>query len=295
MIEKLQAQFPNMVVQSHVPGSTNHYWFVLKDGTYLGIPKQDLNEKDKEFISIFLTPLKLLNNLSLEQLYWQKAIEGRLEEMHGQKIYQEEPSYRLIHFYLHHEVDFGMFEEAVSAILLSKPVMLWHSQQHGIIIEKIVQYQTHKEEFTIFRDTVTTDFYTDIDLYVGQVYSSFKNIHGHYKWEKQCFELARTHSKRKGIFQFFEVIPLLLLHSINTELRERIHSILLQELTTEDLKTIKIYIESGLNVSLASKTLFMHRNSLQYRVDKFIEKTGIDIKSFQGALVVYLAILSYEF
>jgi DNA-binding PucR family transcriptional regulator len=39
----------------------------------------------------------------------------------------------------------------------------------------------------------------------------------------------------------------------------------------------------------------MHRNSLQYRIDKFIEKTGIDIKHFKGAVAVYLAILLQQY
>ena len=60
------------------------------------------------------------------------------------------------------------------------------------------------------------------------------------------------------------------------------------------LKTIKTFFECNLNVSLAAKKLHMHRNSLQYRIDKFIEKTSIDIKQFKGALTVYLAILLHE-
>jgi DNA-binding PucR family transcriptional regulator len=36
-----------------------------------------------------------------------------------------------------------------------------------------------------------------------------------------------------------------------------------------------------LNASLTAKRLFIHRNSLQYRIDKFIERTGIDIRQLK--------------
>ncbi|MCD8511165.1 MAG: helix-turn-helix domain-containing protein [Bacillus sp. (in: Bacteria)] len=53
------------------------------------------------------------------------------------------------------------------------------------------------------------------------------------------------------------------------------------------LDSVKVYLECNLNTSLAAKKLYMHRNTLQYRVDKFIEKTSIDIKRFPNAVAVY--------
>nr|MDH3110555.1 helix-turn-helix domain-containing protein [Bacillus altitudinis] len=37
----------------------------------------------------------------------------------------------------------------------------------------------------------------------------------------------------------------------------------------------------------AAKALYVHRNSLQYRIDKFIERTGLDIRHFQEASAAY--------
>jgi DNA-binding PucR family transcriptional regulator len=60
------------------------------------------------------------------------------------------------------------------------------------------------------------------------------------------------------------------------------------------LETIKVYLECNLNVSLAAKKLYMHRNSLQYRIEKFIDRTHLDIKHFTGAVSAYLAILALK-
>ncbi len=71
-----------------------------------------------------------------------------------------------------------------------------------------------------------------------------------------------------------------------------IHQILLDD--PDLIRTIKTYIENQANATLTAKQLFMHRNSLQYRIDKFIEKTGIDIKTFHGSFFTYLACLHME-
>jgi DNA-binding PucR family transcriptional regulator len=58
----------------------------------------------------------------------------------------------------------------------------------------------------------------------------------------------------------------------------------------ELVNTINVFLQCNLNASLAAKKLYIHRNSLQYRIDRFIEKTGLDIRIFANATFAYLAI-----
>lgn len=69
---------------------------------------------------------------------------------------------------------------------------------------------------------------------------------------------------------------------------------LLFENEPELRKTIKLFIENNSNVTLTAKKLHLHRNSLQYRIDKFIERSGIDIKTYTGALLAYFICLQSE-
>jgi len=48
------------------------------------------------------------------------------------------------------------------------------------------------------------------------------------------------------------------------------------------------FIREDQNASQAAKRLFMHRNTLNYRLDHFIQKTAIDVRTFRGALAIYL-------
>ncbi len=53
------------------------------------------------------------------------------------------------------------------------------------------------------------------------------------------------------------------------------------------LNSIKIYLESNQNTSYAAKQLFIHRNTLIQRIDKFIDVTGFDIRKFVPGYLIY--------
>lgn len=53
---------------------------------------------------------------------------------------------------------------------------------------------------------------------------------------------------------------------------------------TEIAETAEAFLESSLNVSEASRTLFMHRNTLMYRLDKIERITGLNIRKFSDAV-----------
>ncbi|RJS58975.1 hypothetical protein CJ483_01955 [Bacillus sp. PK3_68] len=60
----------------------------------------------------------------------------------------------------------------------------------------------------------------------------------------------------------------------------------------EDLsKTICAWCESGFNQKSAANRLFIHRNTLQYRLNKIYEISDIDLKNYKNAFMLYLAVM----
>ncbi|MPM74597.1 hypothetical protein SDC9_121585 [bioreactor metagenome] len=53
------------------------------------------------------------------------------------------------------------------------------------------------------------------------------------------------------------------------------------------------FIENDLNISKTSSYLFLHRNTLIYRLEKIKEILGLDIKTFKDAFIFYISIKSY--
>ncbi len=58
----------------------------------------------------------------------------------------------------------------------------------------------------------------------------------------------------------------------------------------EYLQTINAFMENGFNVSAAANKSFMHRNTLNYRLDKFKRETGLDLHNVENAFLIKLLI-----
>ena len=59
----------------------------------------------------------------------------------------------------------------------------------------------------------------------------------------------------------------------------------------ETLTTINKFFENNLNVSETSRQLFVHRNTLVYRIEKLEASTGLDIRTFEDALTFKIALM----
>lgn len=55
----------------------------------------------------------------------------------------------------------------------------------------------------------------------------------------------------------------------------------------EFLNSLKVFIESNMNTSKASELLYLHRNTLINRIEKFNEYTGYDLRNFKDAYIIY--------
>ncbi|ATY85539.1 hypothetical protein CVV65_11895 [Kyrpidia spormannii] len=60
-------------------------------------------------------------------------------------------------------------------------------------------------------------------------------------------------------------------------------------------ETVRAMVEHHLNISEAARALFVHRNTLMYRLDRIQECTGLDPRRFDGALQLYTALVLHRF
>ena len=64
-----------------------------------------------------------------------------------------------------------------------------------------------------------------------------------------------------------------------------------EEFDEETLSTIKMFFGNSLNVSETARQLFVHRNTLVYRLEKLSRATGLDIRSFDDAVTFKIALM----
>lgn len=67
------------------------------------------------------------------------------------------------------------------------------------------------------------------------------------------------------------------------------------EFDEEIVSTVNKFFENNLNVSETSRQLFVHRNTLVYRIEKLQKSTGLDVRTFDDALTFKIAMMVYNY
>lgn len=141
-------------------------------------------------------------------------------------------------------------------------------------------------------DTITSECMINIRCYKGEPYLMPCNIKEIVQEELKYFHLAIQYDWDRKIIQFKDIITLQILSQSDVQdLELFVHKLLGPIIEEKELlHSVAIFLRENLNLSETAKKLFIHRNSMQYRLDKFIEKTGLDIRRFDEAVKVYLAL-----
>ncbi|HEX6922832.1 MAG TPA: helix-turn-helix domain-containing protein, partial [Bacillales bacterium] len=267
MIEHLKKLYSRHITTdpSEVSHPERYTWFQSEEGP-IGIEKSALPEKEKALLEVFLTPYLSKQALNPEQTFWHNLLLSGEAPVTADEI---KLPFRLIHFYIKDpSVDSASFSEAVDGLFPSETVVLWETQQEGVLIEFDEPEPDHAAGYENLIDAITSDFYTDLLLYVGGKQTRFDKADQQFRNEKNYFRVCRNQLYARGVFYHNEQIPFLLLHFSSQTNRSELFDTLLQEVDNDEelLHTIYEYLESGMNVTTAAKKLFIHRNSLQYRV-----------------------------
>ena len=67
-----------------------------------------------------------------------------------------------------------------------------------------------------------------------------------------------------------------------------------RERQSDLVRTLRVYFACGANASLAADRLFLHRNSMLYRLERIRELTGLDLRDNRVALALQLGLLAIE-
>ena len=202
-------------------------------------------------------------------------------------------SVRFLHFFTTQSiVEREEFQDALQSMFSFTTTMLWETSQAGVLI---LEENITESVLQTALDTLETDFFISLSFFVGRRYSQTTEFTYLYQWERTLFSVLSPYLSKK-ITYIEQLLPYQLMISLPKEERKKYTNQLLENISKDKelIDSVKVFFQCNLNVSLAAKQLYLHRNTLQYRIDKFIEKTGINIKTFEGAVAVYMAFLSLD-
>ena len=139
-------------------------------------------------------------------------------------------------------------------------------------------------------DTLVSEFYTKVSIGVGTVVDNIRNLAISFKEAQIALEVGKVFDTEKNIVSYENLgIARLIYHLpttlCETFLREVFKKGSIESLDQETLFTIQKFFENNLNVSETSRKLFVHRNTLVYRLEKIKKLTGLDLREFDHAII----------
>ncbi len=136
----------------------------------------------------------------------------------------------------------------------------------------------------------------NVHIAIGTVVSEIKEVSRSYKEAKMALDVGRIFFEEKAVISYSELGIGRLIYQLPIPLCKMFIKEIFggrnpEEFDQETLSTIDKFFENNLNVSETSRQLFIHRNTLVYRLDKLQKSTGLDLRIFGDAITFKIALM----
>lgn len=145
-------------------------------------------------------------------------------------------------------------------------------------------------------DTINSDFFIKVTVGIGSVAENIRDLARSFKEAQVAIEVGKVFDTEKNIINYENLGIGRLIYQLPTTLCEMFLQEVfkkgsLESLDRETLMTIQAFFENNLNVSETSRKLFVHRNTLVYRLEKIRKLTGLDLREFEHAITFKVALM----
>lgn len=176
-------------------------------------------------------------------------------------------------------------------------------EKNIIIVKEVKQGETYKDiEQTAFviLDTLNTEAMSRVKVAFGTIISSLKDVSKSYKEAKMALDVGKIFYSDKNVVAYSNLGIGRLIYQLPIPLckmfiREIFGDMSPDDFDEETLATINKFFENSLNVSETSRQLFIHRNTLVYRLDKIQKITGLDLRVFEDAITFNIALMVVKY
>lgn len=141
---------------------------------------------------------------------------------------------------------------------------------------------------------------TGVHIAYGTVVKEIKEVSRSYKEAKMALDVGKIFFDERDIIAYSELGIGRLIYQLPIPLckmfiREIFGGKSPDDFDEETLTTISKFFENSLNVSETSRQLFIHRNTLVYRLDKLQKSTGLDLRVFEDAITFRIALMVVKY
>ena len=236
----------------------------------------------------------LLDNLLLVDIY------NRAKKLHI------ETNVRRVVFIIEtkHDKDSNALETVRSLFATkTKDFVTAVDEKNIILVKEVKQGETYEDlekTANTILDMLNTEAMTKVHVAFGTIVNEIKDVSRSYKEAKMALDVGKIFYSNKnvvaysnlGIGRLIYQLPLPLCRMFIKEIFDGKSP---DEFDEETLTTINKFFENSLNVSETSRQLYIHRNTLVYRLAKMQKSTGLDLRVFEDAITFKIALMVVKY
>ncbi len=176
--------------------------------------------------------------------------------------------------------------------------------EKNIILVKEVKptetYEDMEKTAKTILDMINSEAMAKVHVAYGTIVNEIKDVSRSYKEAKMALDVGKIFYNNRnvvaygslGIGRLIYQLPMPLCKMFIKEIFENKSP---DEFDEETLTTINKFFENSLNVSETSRQLYIHRNTLVYRLDKLQKSTNLDLRVFEDAITFKIALMVVKY
>ena len=236
----------------------------------------------------------LLDNLLLVDIY-----------NRAKKLHIEIGVRRVVFLVESHETVEGTVQEALKEFFSSEAgdFVTAVDEKNSIVVKELSPEDTYTEVQKIadsMLDMLSSEVMLSTRVSYGTIVNEIKEVSRSYKEAKMALEVGKIFFVDRrivaynalGIGRLIYQLPIPLCKMF---IKEIFADVSPDDFDEETLETIAKFFENNLNVSETSRQLFIHRNTLVYRLDKLDRATGLDLRVFDDAITFQIALMVVKY
>ena len=204
----------------------------------------------------------------------------------------------------HNEKDINALETVRSLFAAkTKDFITAVDEKNIILVKEVRQGETYGEldkTANTILDMLNTEVMTKVRVAYGTVINDIKEVSRSYKEAKMALDVGKIFYSGKNVIAYNNLGIGRLIYQLPIPLckmfiREVFDGKSPDDFDEETLATINKFFENSLNVSETSRQLYIHRNTLVYRLDKLQKSTGLDLRVFEDAITFKIALMVVKY
>jgi len=172
-------------------------------------------------------------------------------------------------------------------------------ENHIIFIKNLENTEDYKELNHIAKtivDMLNTEVMINVRVAYGTIVENIKDVSKSYKEATMALDVGRIFYPERKALAYNELGIGRLIHQLPTSLCEMFMQEVFSDntyaqLDKETLSTVNTFFENSLNISETARKMYVHRNTLVYRLEKIQKITGLDVRVFDDALTFKIALM----